>query len=82
MIPTNIKWDHDKIIIEEKNIFQFDNVINPYSTQEQVFDKIGFKIISNVLAGYNGCIFAYGQTGSGKTYTMTGNYLFLSNFNV
>jgi len=30
-------------------------------------------MISNVLQGYNGCIFAYGQTGSGKTYTMTGS---------
>ena len=44
----------------------------PAATQQHVFDFVGMPVLSNVLNGYNGCIFAYGQTGSGKTYTMMG----------
>ena len=42
------------------------------SSQEQVFETCGKKIVDGVLHGFNGSIFAYGQTGSGKTYTMQG----------
>jgi hypothetical protein len=42
------------------------------ATQQDVFQYVGMPVLTNVLNGYNGCIFAYGQTGSGKTYTMMG----------
>ena len=29
-----------------------------------------FRVLPDVLGGYNGTIFAYGQTSSGKTHTM------------
>lgn len=41
--------------------------------QEYVYNDLGVGVVSNVLEGYNACVFAYGQTGSGKTYTMMGS---------
>lgn len=52
--------------------YYFDYVFPYDSSQEEVYDKIGVKMIASAKKGYNSCIFAYGQTGSGKTYTMTG----------
>ena len=52
--------------------FSFNGVLDPRSTQEEVFDKVAVPVIDSVFEGYNGTIFAYGQTGSGKTYTLTG----------
>jgi hypothetical protein len=46
--------------------------LKPFSSQEDVFKSIGLPIVSDVLEGYNCCVFAYGQTGSGKTHTMLG----------
>jgi kinesin family protein 3/17 len=37
-----------------------------------VYEKTAFKLVENVLEGYNGTIFAYGQTGCGKTHSMVG----------
>ena len=51
--------------------FEFDNVYDPRSTQQQVFEDT-CPLIDSVIDGYNVCIFAYGQTGSGKTHTMSG----------
>jgi len=42
------------------------------STQEQIYNLIGSKIVGDVMEGYNGTIMAYGQTGSGKTFTTFG----------
>lgn len=56
-------------------IFNFDQVFSPSSTQTEVYEYLGKTIIDDVLAGYNGTIFAYGQTGSGKTHTMLGDVL-------
>lgn len=42
-------WDSESIQIADKNFFSYDYVLAPDSTQQQVFDKIGYKIISNVL---------------------------------
>ena len=55
----------------KSNLFHFDTVFGPQSSQEQVFADTA-PVISSVLDGYNVCIFAYGQTGSGKTWTMEG----------
>ncbi len=53
------------------NAFEFDQVFNPSSTQEEVFSEVA-DLVTSVMDGYNCCIFAYGQTGSGKTHTMAG----------
>ena len=53
--------------------FKFSGIFESTTTQEQIFSKLGNKVINNSLDGYNSTIFCYGQTGSGKTYTMCGN---------
>jgi kinesin family protein 3/17 len=47
-------------------------VFDDKSIQEHVYEKTAFKLVENVLEGYNGTIFAYGQTGCGKTHSMVG----------
>jgi hypothetical protein len=43
-----------------------------FAGQQEVYERIGSKILDNSLNGFNSCLFAYGQTGSGKTYSMMG----------
>ncbi len=40
--------------------------------QEQIYHKIGQKVLEESLKGYHCCLFAYGQTGSGKSFSMVG----------
>ena len=56
----------------EAKTFTFDSVYDEHSTQQQVYEEIGFPIVESTVAGYNGTVFAYGQTGCGKTFTMLG----------
>jgi type II secretory ATPase GspE/PulE/Tfp pilus assembly ATPase PilB-like protein len=58
---------------QSKKIFCFDDLFLQHSTQEEVYERTGEKLVHEVMQGYNGTIFAYGQTGSGKTFTMMGN---------
>ena len=58
-IPTNL-------------IFKYDKVFKNDSTQNEIYENVGKRIVDDVMEGYNGTIFAYGQSGSGKTYTMYG----------
>ena len=51
---------------------EYDNVFDSKHSTEDIFDKVGKKIVNSCLGGINGTIFAYGQTGSGKTFSMTG----------
>ncbi|XP_037786523.1 kinesin-like protein Klp98A [Penaeus monodon] len=44
-----------------------------FAPQVQIYEDLGTDVVSNVLQGYNACVFAYGQTGSGKTFTMMGS---------
>ena len=45
--------------------FEFEQVFNTTSTQEQVFGEVS-DLVTSVMDGYNVCMFAYGQTGSGQ----------------
>ena len=56
----------------EIKIHNFDAVLGPESTQENVFDEVS-GLIKSVIDGFHVLILAYGQTGSGKTHTMIGN---------
>jgi hypothetical protein len=46
--------------VEEKE-YEFDYVLSNLSHQEQTFNSVGKKIVSDVMDGYNGTIMAYGQ---------------------
>ncbi|XP_030349420.1 kinesin-like protein KIF9 isoform X2 [Strigops habroptila] len=51
--------------------FRMDGVLHNTS-QEQVYETVAKKLVSEAVIGYNGTIMCYGQTGAGKTYTMMG----------
>lgn len=57
---------------QTKHDFAFDQVFDPNTSQEEIFEMVS-PLIQSALDGYNICIFAYGQTGSGKTFTMDGH---------
>lgn len=57
---------------EKHHEFNFDSVLNPSRTQEELYEAAGRKIINFFCDGYNATIFAYGQSGSGKTFSMLG----------
>jgi len=52
--------------------FQYDHVYDRETTQQDIYDNVGKKIIDHAFNGYNCCIFAYGISGSGKTHTIMG----------
>ena len=52
--------------------FQYDYVYDRETTQQNIYDNVGKKIIDHAFNGYNCCIFAYGISGSGKTHTIMG----------
>uniref|UniRef100_A0A8C6IUX2 Kinesin-like protein n=1 Tax=Melopsittacus undulatus TaxID=13146 RepID=A0A8C6IUX2_MELUD len=51
--------------------FRMDGILHNTS-QEQLYETVAKKLVSEALIGYNGMIMCYGQTGAGKTYTMMG----------
>lgn len=54
----------------------YDYVFGEESTQSDLYNTFGTKMVGDVLKGFNSTIMAYGQTGSGKSYTMFGkNFL-------
>jgi hypothetical protein len=61
-----------KPLNEEVRIFEFDRILGPSATQEESYNRIAYRVVNDVMEGYNGTIMAYGQTGSGKTYTIFG----------
>ncbi|CAN8275297.1 unnamed protein product [Cochlearia groenlandica] len=80
MKPPNKSEEDDMIVhkISKDSLtigghcFTFDSILDPNSTQEQMFQLVGDPLVENCLSGFNSSVFAYGQTGSGKTYTMWG----------
>jgi kinesin family protein C2/C3 len=72
--PFTFPNDGEVTVTDEKgnkNLFSYDRVYAPNTTQAQVSEDTT-EYIQSVMDGYNVSIFAYGQTGSGKTYTMEG----------
>nr|XP_018917915.1 PREDICTED: kinesin-like protein KIF11-B [Bemisia tabaci] len=67
-----------EVSVKEKPIertarnFIFDKAFGPDSKQVDVYKRVVYPLIEEVLAGYNCTVFAYGQTGTGKTFTMEG----------
>lgn len=59
--------------IPEQNLFSFDFVFSPSSSQNEVYAALGRPLVDDVVQGVNATIFTYGQTGSGKTYTLFGD---------
>lgn len=64
---TSIKLSSDR----HNLTCSYHRVFSDLTTQEEVFEEVK-PLLSDVLAGFNGCIFAYGQTSAGKTHTMLG----------
>jgi kinesin family protein 11 len=58
---------------QQRQSFNFDEVLTSFSTQAEVFDSTLRPLINEVLSGYEATAFAYGQTGTGKTHTMEGD---------
>ncbi|KAI6132008.1 kinesin domain-containing protein [Pisolithus croceorrhizus] len=56
----------------KKQVFSFDQVHSPDTTQHALFTSTALPLISRFLEGFNCTVLAYGQTSSGKTFTMTG----------
>ncbi|KAH0571631.1 Kinesin-like protein [Spironucleus salmonicida] len=77
VIETNNELAQIKItppanIQKQARSFTFDAVYGTESKNIDIFNISFRPLVSQVLEGYNACIFAYGQTGSGKTFTMSG----------
>ena len=77
ILSLEIDTDSNTAVINKSNGQQLewnaDALFNESSTQQQIFENVGERLIDNTLEGYNTCCFAYGQTGSGKTFTMFGD---------
>ena len=59
---------------QRERSFQYDEVLGPDTTQEQLFERCGVRqMVDKVAEGFHATVFAYGQTSSGKTYTMEGD---------
>ena len=50
--------------------YSFSHVFDAQSSQSDVFRKVAYPLVKNMINGQNGLIFTYGVTGSGKTFTM------------
>ena len=56
----------------DHSFWSFEQLSPNYSSQEDIYQKIGRPLLEKSLEGFNSCLFAYGQTGSGKSYSITG----------
>lgn len=58
---------------ERLQFFDFDNVLDQESTNDDVWKTVGMQALGHFLGGTDSVIFSFGPTGSGKTWTMQGN---------
>ena len=56
----------------DHSFWSFEQLSPNYSSQEDIYQKLGRPLLEKSLEGFNTCLFAYGQTGSGKSYSITG----------
>eukprot|EP00929_Paragymnodinium_shiwhaense_P010211 TRINITY_DN11474_c0_g1_i1.p1 TRINITY_DN11474_c0_g1~~TRINITY_DN11474_c0_g1_i1.p1 ORF type:complete len:915 (-),score=157.78 TRINITY_DN11474_c0_g1_i1:191-2935(-) len=64
---------NEKTFNFDRAYWSYDVASQDYASQATLMEELGNDLLSNVLEGYNVCLFAYGQTGSGKTYSVLGN---------
>ncbi|CAG8461354.1 23014_t:CDS:2, partial [Rhizophagus irregularis] len=71
-IITTSPYATNQIVVEgeKRQVFSFDNVFPPETTQEEIYDKSVENLVAKFIEGFNVTILAYGQTSSGKTHTM------------
>ncbi|KAJ1968527.1 hypothetical protein H4R35_006403 [Dimargaris xerosporica] len=62
--------DQPQIVVNQEKSFTFDHVLDPATTQPQMYERCAAALVDQFLDGYNATVLAYGQTGSGKTYSM------------
>jgi len=67
------KSQRTKVSKFSDTFFTVDRVYPPSTTNEQIFEGVGMKMLDGVMNGFHGCIFAYGQTSSGKTFSIHGS---------
>lgn len=75
--PYCVKFIDNSVIIQHDKLkrtmqFDFDGAMPPETTQAEVYQRVGAKLLNDVLSGYNCTLMTYGQTGSGKSFTMEG----------
>lgn len=57
----------------------FDRVFGPESTNREIFETMGMKLVDGALEGYNTVMFMYGQTSSGFCSTLRSSVIILTN---
>lgn len=62
----------NKIVSLREKKFNFDEILDMNTNQEESYLKVAAKTIQEYVKGYHGTIFAYGNSGSGKTYSIVG----------
>lgn len=66
-IRTKLEVATNKPGRNASKLFSVDHVIDPFCTQQTVFEASGIvRLLDYAIEGYSGTVFAYGQTGSGK----------------
>ena len=72
--PSPLLVDGNELFVttSQPASFAFDHCYGPSSTQLEVYEDVGGKVLDAAFEGYNGTIFAYGQTGSGKSHSIMG----------
>ncbi|KIZ05656.1 kinesin family member 2/24 [Monoraphidium neglectum] len=66
---TKVKVDLTKYL--ERHQFNFDEALDEYVTNDQVYRHTVQPLVATLFANGKATCFAYGQTGSGKTFTMS-----------
>lgn len=61
----------DGSMVHDRRVFQFDHVLPPSASQEDMFALVA-PLVTAVVTGFNATVLAYGPTGSGKTHTIMG----------